>query len=1213
MKRNKNTDSTKILIVDDNPDIHRDCVNIPETWVESGVVDLLESRRQFEALVTEVFADFVNLPMDQIDAAIVDAQGRICDHLGIDRSVLWQLTEATSGQLRISHVYDVSGGYLPDDDFDAREVFPWVLGQILERKTVVIESLAGMPPEAQRDRESLMNWGVKSSYVIPLSAGQKVLGALSFGRLIQETTWSDIVVRRLHLVAQVFTSALNRKHAEEQVASLRRFERLITDISTIFVNLPVDQIAPQIEDAHRRICECLDVDLSGLWQPSDGEPDFFTVTHLYGPPETPLIGKGIDAREAFPWVLERVLRGELVMLPTEDMPPEAARDAESRRQLGARSSLAIPLSAGGGPTIGVLDFHCMHRECSWPEPIVARLQLIAQIFANALARKQAGEQLASFRRFEDLVADISAQFVNLRADQIDAEIEDAQRRICECLDVDLSSLWQWLDEKQESLVLTHLHSPPPPYGPVPPDRLNAHEAFPWRFAQLSRGSLVAINISDLPPEAKYDIASYRTYGIKSSVGVPLTAGGGPLIGILSFEDLKTERSWPDPILKKFRLISEIFANALARRQSETRVAHIRRFESLIAKISTQFVNLPADRIDDQIEDAQRQICDCLGVDLSSLWQWSEDSPHFMTITHLYSPPEGPAHPVGIDARKAFPWAFERLLRGEELVVFTESMPPEAARDVESRRHYGVQSSVNIPLSAGGGPLIGILTFDTLKAERTWQQPVLENLRLVAQIFANALTRKRSDLQLRESQMRLSAATESAGVGLWVMEADTGYVWGTPQLRALFQFDEDESLDYARFNSRIDPDDRERVENGVQAAMDSGKPLDIDFRVVLPDGGIRWIQASGRRMPGSHGQGVRMMGASRDVSHRKEAEKRILDQLEKINQLKRRLEKENIQLRKEIELQHVHEEIVSRSPVMKQVLSQAEQVARTEATVLIEGETGTGKELLARAVHGLSDRRDRPLVTVNCASLPATLVESELFGREKGAYTGALTRMTGRFEMADGATVFLDEVGELPLDVQAKLLRVLEQGRFERLGSSRSIQVDVRVIAATNKDLARQVDAGKFRKDLYYRLNVFPIHLPPLRERREDIPPLVWFFIRKYENKMGRRIDEMPRRCMDELQRYAWPGNIRELRNVIERALIVCSGRTLEVHPPNGTNGAAVPETLNLEELERRHIVDVLKQTRWRLSGPGGAAGLLGLKRTTLQSKMKKLGIRKSSA
>jgi len=336
---------------------------------------------------------------------------------------------------------------------------------------------------------------------------------------------------------------------------------------------------------------------------------------------------------------------------------------------------------------------------------------------------------------------------------------------------------------------------------------------------------------------------------------------------------------------------------------------------------------------------------------------------------------------------------------------------------------------------------------------------------------------------------------------------------------------------------------------------------------------------------------------------------LQQRLRDIEQLKSQLEKENIYLRQEVELRNLHAEIVGRSQSMKRILAQVEQVAPTEATVLIEGETGTGKELLARAVHRLSARKDHPLVTVNCASLPPTLIESELFGREKGAYTGALTRMTGRFEVADGATLFLDEIGELPLEVQAKLLRVLEQGRFERLGSTRPRQVNVRIIAASNRNLARHVDKGQFRKDLYYRLNVFPIAIPPLRERPEDIPLLVWTFVRQYEKKMGKRIDHIPRKSMEDLQHYQWPGNARELRNVVEHAMIVSSGRSLDVRAPEKAL-AEIPTNISLEDVERRHILAILQKSGWRLSGQGGAAEILGLKRTTLQSKMKKLGIKR---
>ena len=654
-----------------------------------------------------------------------------------------------------------------------------------------------------------------------------------------------------------------------------------------------------------------------------------------------------------------------------------------------------------------------------------------------------------------------------------------------------------------------------------------------------------------------------------------------------------------------RLNLECEKSKLAKKQHVKRLS----FEKLLVDISARFVNLPPDRIDAEIEDSQRHICECLGIELSALWQWSDEALNILTLTHLHAPPEGPDRPEGIDANEAFPWVLEKMLRGEELILFTESMPPEAARDQEMRRHFGVKSSVVIPLSVGGMPIIGVLTFDALKEERSWPEPIVRNLSLVAQIFANALARKREDLKLRESEARLNLATDAAGVGLWTMESDTGNIWVTPRTRELFHFAEDQALDYASFDRTIATADRKRVAQAVEAAIQSDEKLDIEFRVVVPDGSVRWIKARGKQLPVANGNVARLMGASIDITDRKQMEAQLRMQLDEIKSLKQQLETENIYLRKGIELKAIHKEIIGRSSAMRRVLTQVEQVAQTDTTVLIDGETGTGKDLLARAVHQLSARNKRPLVTVNCASLPPTLVESELFGREKGAYTGAMTRMTGRFELADEATLFLDEIGELPLEVQAKLLRVLEQGRFERLGSTQAMKVDVRIIAATNHDLEKQVAAGRFRKDLYYRLNVFPILLPPLRERPEDIPPLVLAFVRQYEKKMGKRIDRIPRSCMDELQRYAWPGNIRELRNVIERALIVSSSRTLKVNPPRGEL-TGVPEDFNLEAAERRHITDVLKQTGWRVSGQGGAAEILGLKRTTLQSKMKKLGIRR---
>ncbi|TEU05225.1 MAG: GAF domain-containing protein, partial [Candidatus Aminicenantes bacterium] len=341
--------------------------------------------------------------------------------------------------------------------------------------------------------------------------------------------------------------------------------------------------------------------------------------------------------------------------------------------------------------------------------------------------------------------------------------------------------------------------------------------------------------------------------------------------------------------------------------------------------------------------------------------------------------------------------------------------------------------------------------------------------------------------------------------------------------------------------------------------------------------------------------------------RKQKEQKLGNAFSEIKKLKDRLEQENIYLREEIRMSQGHEKILGQSDAILKVLGQAEQVAQTGSSVLILGETGTGKELLAHMIHELSSRKNRQMIKVNCAALPATLIESELFGREKGAYTGAMTRQMGRFELAHGSTIFLDEVSELSPELQAKLLRVLQEGQFERLGSSKTITVDVRVIAAANQDVARLVKEHKFREDLYYRVNVFPITMPPLRERLKDIPLLVWAFIREFEGTIGKSIDSIPKKGMDALRAHSWPGNIRELRNVIERAMILCTGSTLSIDRLETEEPTTIKD-MTMEELERKHVLDVLERTRWRVRGRKGAAEILGLKPSTLESRMNKLKI-----
>jgi PAS domain S-box-containing protein len=332
-------------------------------------------------------------------------------------------------------------------------------------------------------------------------------------------------------------------------------------------------------------------------------------------------------------------------------------------------------------------------------------------------------------------------------------------------------------------------------------------------------------------------------------------------------------------------------------------------------------------------------------------------------------------------------------------------------------------------------------------------------------------------------------------------------------------------------------------------------------------------------------------------------------LSEVKTMKDQLEAENIYFRDEIKTRHRFEHIIGQSDGLKYVLYRAEQVAPTNTTVLILGETGTGKELIAAAIHNLSPRKKRPLIIVNCAALPANLVESELFGREKGAFTGADVRRVGRFEVANGSTICLDEIGELPLEIQAKLLRVIQHNEFERLGSSHTIKVDVRIVATTNRDLEDEVRKGRFRQDLYFRLNVFPITVPPLRQRKVDIPPMVQAFVERYARKFRKQITSIPKETLKVLQDYPWPGNVRELESVIERAVILCSGPGLHLADKLECSPLSVSSTMRtLEAAERNQILKILSETRWRIEGKNGAAAILGIHPSTLRARMHKLGV-----
>jgi transcriptional regulator with GAF, ATPase, and Fis domain len=569
--------------------------------------------------------------------------------------------------------------------------------------------------------------------------------------------------------------------------------------------------------------------------------------------------------------------------------------------------------------------------------------------------------------------------------------------------------------------------------------------------------------------------------------------------------------------------------------------------------------------------------------------------------------------------------------------------------------------------------------------------------------------------------RLARAAASAGCGLWGLDVTTGAAWATEEARRLHGLAPDEPATWDRFLRLLHPEDRDEVVAKLKAVSATDGVLDERYRILRPDGVVRWIHVTARR----DGPG-RLLGASIDETERVEEERlakdqetrvqmaaaaaglgfsewtgserpyldarlqqllaigadelneahvlwlsrihdedrpklqeaslrlraaeadhlvmeyryrhpqrgeiwlrhsacrvplerssevRLIGALEDITSAKRHeehlqrrteaLARENVSLRQEVKRRLGPGHIAGRSAAIRQALALADQVAATDSTALLLGETGTGKERFASYIHDCSRRRNRLMIVVNCSAIPTPLLESELFGREKGAYTGALSRQVGRFELAQGSTLFLDEVGELPVEVQVKLLRVLENRTIERLGSPRPIPVDVRIIAATHRDLEAAVRDGRFREDLYYRLNVFPIRIPPLRDRPEDVPSLVRTFVEELTRTMGKRIEEVDARCLDALAAYPWPGNVRELRNAVERAMILATGPTLYIEVPQASGAESMPRSTVAGQAQ---IEQVLHETGWRIRGPHGAAARLGLKPTTLESRIRKLGL-----
>jgi formate hydrogenlyase transcriptional activator len=493
------------------------------------------------------------------------------------------------------------------------------------------------------------------------------------------------------------------------------------------------------------------------------------------------------------------------------------------------------------------------------------------------------------------------------------------------------------------------------------------------------------------------------------------------------------------------------------------------------------------------------------------------------------------------------------------------------------------------------------------------------------VIADITVRKRWEEALKISEVRYRRLFETSRDGILILDAETGHISDVnPFLVEMLGYSREEFLGKKLWEigpfKNVDATKAAFLElqdggfvryEDLPLETKDGRPIAVEFVCnVYRVNHHEVIQCNIRNITDRKLIAAALQKANDELEDRvEERTAELRTALAELNAMKEQLEVENIYFRQQIEVRHHPDHIIGKSDGLKYVLYRAEQVAPTNATVLVMGETGTGKELIAAAIHNMSPRKKRPLITVNCAALPANLIESELFGREKGAFTGADARQVGRFEIANGSTLCLDEIGELPLETQAKLLRAIQHNEFERLGSSHTIKVDTRIVATTNRNLEEEVLKGRFRQDLYYRLNVFPITVPPLRQRKEDIPLLVEVFIERYAKNLGKQITSIPKKTMKTLQEYPWPGNIRELESILERAVILCSGPVLHLADKLSISTPFMSSAIRtLEEAERNQILKIFSETKWRIEGKSGAAAILGLHPSTLRARMHKLGI-----
>jgi PAS domain S-box-containing protein len=894
-------------------------------------------------------------------------------------------------------------------------------------------------------------------------------------------------------------------------------------------------------------------------------------------------------------------REELVGEPVEKlMPQRLQNDHVAHRSQYSAAPHARPMGAELELFGRHQDGHEFPVEISL-SPLKTEAGVLVSSAIRDVTELRRTQELQSSLEFENLMSRLSRTFVNLPFERMDSELNDGIRDLAEVLGLDQLNITLF-DNDRKSRTVSHSWSrpgiSPPPSGKI------FDQEFPWIASRIAKQETCYVSTPEELPE---DAASEREYmlsaGMKSWLCIPLLVGGEHL-GTMGTAIFRRQQVWDSRLVSRFQRAGDVFASVIARRR--------------------------AAEAQSESEDRFRTVANTAPV---LIWMSGTDKLcTFFNQTWLAFTGRTTDEEYGNGwAAGVHPEDLQRCLDTYSAKFDARS---EFTLEYRLRRHDGDYRWIvdrGTPRFDTGGKFLGYIgSCIDITDQQLSKQAVEEQLKfetMLAEISATfiSLPADQLDSQIREGQKRICKTLGLDRSALAQISAEnnklvTTHWWAVDGFETLPILTQDnfpwmtrillsgQRVSFARIDDLPEEAAKDKEtfhllgleSNATFPLSAGGKNIG-----VLGFGSLRAEREWPAPLLDRLGMAAQIFA---NALSRARAERELNEAYQEIEELKQKLEKENVYLREEVKLEYHHHEVIGDSECIRRVLQEAEQVASTDSTVLVLGETGTGKELIARTIHEHSRRKARVMVKVNCAALPATLIESELFGREKGAFTGALTREMGRFELASGSTILLDEVGELPIELQSKLLRVLQEGEFERLGSSKTIKVDARVIAATSRNLQQAVREGKFREDLFYRLNVFPITIPPLRERQEDIPPLVWHFLGHLCQRMGRSIETVHGATMDAFKSYYWPGNVRELRNVIERFLITTTGTVFRAKLPavEGAEAGARPQTF--EEVERNYLLRILEMVGWRVRGEGGAAQILGLKPTTLESRMQKLGI-----